>query len=1063
MKDFYKLIFIILSIILITSCTEDEEPEIEIVDTDISVTSETNMIFWIDDEDLNQKLNDNLIYNFGEALESEIEKKLVFNSDSTQVTASINFKEQYQQKYFDLDISNNSTSLFLQNENEILVDSDIMNALTSNQLCELLQALINDLPNFDLNSQGFVCIPVTFHIPEGITIFSNNIDRAINNLNQSFFDSKVLFSLSGVNTINNNFYNLDIDDTTNYPDVINNLNVYVAHTLSTDDLQPGQTLNGLAHFPTEFIDRVYVRDAYFNPNRDEFSALLSHEVGHFFSLFHTFETAADNSTCNTNGVIAGDGIADTPFDDYNGDGLIHYGLICNAVNPTIRELIDNFMSYSINNYTLRNCDRLFTPLQQNRIGFSARQWKQHLSCENNGGSSNIQISGDINFGNVPVNTNSSIETLTVSNNGNVNFVITSISSNNDAFVILNPQNLTIEPNQSFDFNIRFNPTSIQNYQGVITIDNNADNSNNSNSAINVEGNGTTGNSDSSIISLSGNLNFGGVTIGNTTTRTLTIANEGNQPLSVGNIIFPFNVYTTSWSSGTINGENSQNVTVTFQPTGEQTYNGTVTVNSDADEGTNTINISGNGVVSNNSIISLSGNLNFGAVNIGQNQARVLTISNNGNESFNVSGINLPFNEYSSDWNSGAIPAGGSQNVNITFAPTNQQSYNGTVIVDNNADSGSGNISISGNGIDNNTSIISLSGNLNFGAVNIGQNQSRVLTISNNGNESFNVSGINLPLNEYSSDWNSGNIRAGGSQNVNILFQPTNEQSYNGTLIVNNNADSGNNTISISGNGINNNQNVVLSYNDNLVKDGNGGGNGNSNGIAEAGEEIDLDVQLINTGNSTATNVSATLTSNDPDITITDDFESWADIPAGAIEWEDDFDFDIDPNCPTKNVTFNLQINSDQGTWNETFTINIQGSSGGNSQVDVGNNTPRENCSDTGSSNNYELDLNTVYYKENWNINNIISYGSDGYRGMWYRFTTNNSGLYVIGVSFTGGNAGFQLFSSCYSSSPIITSNSSDGDGEVAQLNLNSNTEYFIRFYDINDNNPVTFGVIIGNN
>ena len=363
---------------------------------------------------------------------------------------------------------------------------------------------------------------------------------------------------------------------------------------------------------------------------------------------------------------------------------------------------------------------------------------------------------------------------------------------------------------------------------------------------------------------------------------------------------------------------------------------------------------------------------------------------------------------------------------------------------------------------NNSSEISINGNLNFGDVKVGQSNTRTFTIKNTGNKVFNVLSISFPSGVYSANWNSGTINANGSQNVIVTFQPTNVQSYNDIVTVNHNADSGNNTISISGNGTNNNQNVTLSYNDHLVKDGTGGGVGNSNGIAEAGEEIDLDVRLINIGNTTATNVSAVLTTNDPDINITDSSEAWADIPAGATEWEDDFDFDISANCPTKSVTFNLQITSDQGTWNDSFTINVQGSSGGNPQVDVGNNTPRDNCSDTGSSNNYKLDLNTIYYKQNWNINNIIGYGSDGNRGMWYRFETTNSGSYNIGVSFNG-NAGFQLFSSCTSSSPIITSNGSSGNAETAQVNLNGNTEYYIRFYDINDNNPVNFVITIENN
>ncbi|WP_055443397.1 hypothetical protein [Lacinutrix himadriensis] len=257
-------------------------------------------------------------------------------------------------------------------------------------------------------------------------------------------------------------------------------------------------------------------------------------------------------------------------------------------------------------------------------------------------------------------------------------------------------------------------------------------------------------------------------------------------------------------------------------------------------------------------------------------------------------------------------------------------------------------------------------------------------------------------------------------------------------------------------------NIIVTNQFEIDDDTSGGSDGNNNGIPEAGEEIELSVQLQNTGTATATNVTAVLSTNDSEINITDANETYGTITVGSTDWNTDFDFNIDVNCPTKTVDFILDITSDQGSWQQSFSLNVEGSGGGNPQVDVGNNTPRDNCSDTGSSNNYKLDLNTVYYKQNWNIDNIIGYSSDGNRGMWYRFETTNSGSYNIGVSFNG-NAGFQLFSSCTSSSPIITSNSSSGNAETAQVNLNGNTEYFIRFYDINDINPVNFVITIENN
>lgn len=467
---------------------------------------------------------------------------------------------------------------------------------------------------------------------------------------------------------------------------------------------------------------------------------------------------------------------------------------------------------------------------------------------------------------------------------------------------------------------------------------------------------------------------------------------------------------------------------------------------------------------NDFLINITDELNFKKVNIGETKGLNFVIENFGNQQVILNKIQ--FNDAVFDSHlTFPIVIGRTKSLTILFSPVADKKYKSIakLMFDNGRER---TINLTGEGEQQVTSEsrIVLKSEFSFNNVNIGYKKTGTLTILNTGNKKFEVQNIIFPNNVFSADWYSGTINTNGSRNVIVTFQPTNEKTYSGIINVQNNADSGNNKISIIGNGIDNNTgqpNIILTSQFEIDDDTSGGSDGNGNGIPEAGEEIELSVQLQNTGNASATNVTAVLSTNDSDISITDPNETYGTITAGSTDWNTDFDFDIDANCPTKTVNFTLDITSDQGSWQHNFSLNIQGTSGSNPQVDIGNNTPRDNCSDTGSSNNYKLDLNTVYYKQNWNIDNIIGYGSDGNRGMWYRFETTNSGLYNIGVSFNG-NAGFQLFSSCTSSSPIITSNSSSGNAETAQVNLNGNTEYFIRFYDINDNNPVNFVITIEN-
>jgi len=98
------------------------------------------------------------------------------------------------------------------------------------------------------------------------------------------------------------------------------------------------------------------------------------------------------------------------------------------------------------------------------------------------------------------------------------------------------------------------------------------------------------------ISLSGNLAFGLQETMTTTSRNLTIQNTGTAPLIVSSISLPDAVFTApSWSSGTIAPSGSQIVPIEFTPTDYILYSGNITINCNAQSGTNTIAVSGTGL------------------------------------------------------------------------------------------------------------------------------------------------------------------------------------------------------------------------------------------------------------------------------------------------------------------------------------------------------------------------------------------------------------------------------------------------------------------------------------
>ena len=78
-------------------------------------------------------------------------------------------------------------------------------------------------------------------------------------------------------------------------------------------------------------------------------------------------------------------------------------------------------------------------------------------------------------------------------------------------------------------------------------------------------------------------------------KDLTISNTGNAALNVTAITLPAG-FTGDWSSGTIAAKGNKVVKVTFKPTEAKSYTGTVTVESNAGSGKNTLDVTGKGML-----------------------------------------------------------------------------------------------------------------------------------------------------------------------------------------------------------------------------------------------------------------------------------------------------------------------------------------------------------------------------------------------------------------------------------------------------------------------------------
>jgi|SRR5579862_3770773 len=103
------------------------------------------------------------------------------------------------------------------------------------------------------------------------------------------------------------------------------------------------------------------------------------------------------------------------------------------------------------------------------------------------------------------------------------------------------------------------------------------------------------------------------------------------------------------------------------------------------------------------IISVSTNLDFGRIEIGDEPARGLVIANKGNSDLTISNFNLPDGfrvvpeGFGGAFTNLTVPAGGWTNVFVTFMSTNVMHYGGTATIDSDATSGKNEFTVSGEG------------------------------------------------------------------------------------------------------------------------------------------------------------------------------------------------------------------------------------------------------------------------------------------------------------------------------------------------------------------------------
>ncbi|MBI3951626.1 MAG: choice-of-anchor D domain-containing protein, partial [Acidobacteria bacterium] len=307
----------------------------------------------------------------------------------------------------------------------------------------------------------------------------------------------------------------------------------------------------------------------------------------------------------------------------------------------------------------------------------------------------------LDFGSVTVG-QSADRTLTVRNLGNASLTVNSITSSNPRFSLVSPTvPFTVAASASVTVTARFSPNAAGSQTGTLSIASNDPDE----ATVNVSlvGNGVPPPAPDIDVTPT-SLDFGNVTLGQSSNLTLTVRNLGNATLTVNSITSSNSQFFVASPAlpFTVTAGASVTVTVSFKPFATDAQTGTLSINSnDPDESTVNVSLTGRGVQPPAPDIDVTPtSLDFGSVTVGQSKDLALTVRNLGNATLTINAITSSNSQFSviAPSTPFTVTAGGSIAFTVRFTPTTAGAQTSTLsIASNDPDESTVNVAMTGTG------------------------------------------------------------------------------------------------------------------------------------------------------------------------------------------------------------------------------------------------------------------------------------------------------------------------------------------------------------------------------
>src|ERR1700733_11430223 len=284
------------------------------------------------------------------------------------------------------------------------------------------------------------------------------------------------------------------------------------------------------------------------------------------------------------------------------------------------------------------------------------------------------------------------------------------------------------------------------------------------------------------------VSFGNLAVGQSTTKTVTVTNDGTELLTISAI----SVTGTGFSASgpklplSLSAGQSASISAVFKPTAGTADTGTITITSNADGSPSRIALSGTGTTTSAAELTATpSSIAFGSVAVGSEATQTIKLANTGSAAVaiskvafsgtgvSVSGVTAPM----------TLDGGKSASLTVTYKPTSPTTLSGSVTITSNASDSSMVIGISATSTS--STLAATPSSVSFGNVVVGSDTTQTIRLQNIGTSEIKISsltssvanvtisGITLPA----------NLAPGTSATLTAAYKPTAAGSVAGKITV----------------------------------------------------------------------------------------------------------------------------------------------------------------------------------------------------------------------------------------------------------------------------------------